>query len=60
MNTPVLVLLGLESNGAINSVLSEEGRDYLAGVRELDYMTHWVFRMFENKSYVWSDKRING
>lgn len=39
-----------ETEGPIQSVLSEEGRAFLSGVRELDYMTHWVFRLFENKS----------
>lgn len=32
------------------SVLSEQGTHVLEQTRELDYMTHWVFRMFENKS----------
>lgn len=31
-------------------MLSSEGQEVLASTRELDYMTHWVFRMFENKS----------
>lgn len=51
LNNPNLVLCAdPETEGPIQSVLSEEGRTFLSGVRELDYMTHWVFRLFENKS----------
>lgn len=36
--------------GGADSILGPEGQDLLQKTTELDYMTHVVFRMFENKS----------
>uniref|UniRef100_A0A1D1ZXV8 Inositol hexakisphosphate and diphosphoinositol-pentakisphosphate kinase n=1 Tax=Auxenochlorella protothecoides TaxID=3075 RepID=A0A1D1ZXV8_AUXPR len=58
MNIVRYAHLGTGSNGeALSSVLSSEGQEVLASTRELDYMTHWVFRMFENKSLPLNDPR---
>lgn len=38
-------------------VLSEEGQALLHENRELDYMTHWVLRMYENKTLPLEDPK---
>lgn len=34
----------------VGGLLSEEGRDLLRSTTELDYLTHLVFRLYENKA----------
>lgn len=40
-----------------DGLLSEDGQELLHENRELDYMTHWVLRMYENKTLPLEDPR---